>query len=86
MTGGVVAVAVYAATLRITKLITIPIKGYGSALITVAGAAYGEKDYTKFDKSFKYTMNISIIVTFLLVIIFYIFTPQICSLFSSGNT
>ena len=85
-TAGTAAVAAYTAALRLIQIANIPIMGLGTALITVAGAAYGEKDYTKFDKSFKYTMNISIIVTFLLVIIFYIFTPQICSLFSSGNT
>lgn len=86
MTGGVVAVAVYAATLRITKLITIPIKGYGSALITVAGAAYGAHNYEKLKNAFTYTLKMGLIITTVMVILFYIFAPQISMIFAFGSS
>lgn len=41
------AVAVYTASMRIVSMAMIPLMGIATALLTVAGAAYGARNYEK---------------------------------------
>ena len=42
---GTTAVAVYTASMRIVQMATIPLIGIGTAVLTVAGVAYGARNY-----------------------------------------
>lgn len=85
-TGGTVAVATYTAALRLIQIANIPLVGFGTALLTVAGAAYGAKNYQKLKNSFTYTLKLGLIATTAMVIIFYIFAPQISMVFAYSSS
>lgn len=85
-TAGTAAVATYTAALRLIQIANIPIMGLGTALITVAGAAYGAHNYEKLKNAFTYTLKMGLIVTTVMVILFYIFAPQISMIFAFGSS
>ncbi len=85
LSGGYLAVAAYSAVCRLTQLIIIPIKGLGVSMITLAGNMYGEKNYGKLKSTYFYTLKLSIIITTLLIVLSYVFAPQIGVLFASGD-
>ena len=71
MADGTTAVAVYTASMRIVQLAMIPLIGIGTAVLTVAGVAYGAHNYKK-----------GFAVSIALGIVIYIFSPQIASMFA----
>lgn len=83
---GTVAVAAYTATLRLIQLANIPLMGFGTALLTVAGAAYGAHNYTKVKNSFTYTLKLGLISSTAMIILFYIFAPQISMVFAYSSS
>lgn len=80
--GGTVAVAVYTAGMRILQLFMIPLIGLGTAILTVTGAAYGSHNYKKLEIGFNYTIILGFIISAALVLIMYIFAPQIALIFT----
>ncbi|MCI5867195.1 MAG: MATE family efflux transporter [Methanosphaera sp.] len=84
--GGVNGVATYAAVLRLIEVVDLPISGIGFALITVAGAAYGSKDFKKLKQSFGYGLKLTLTITTILVVIFLVFAPQLCTAFTNQQT
>ncbi len=76
------AVAVYTASMRIVSMAMIPLMGIATALLTVAGAAYGAKDYEKLKTSFLYSAKFAFVLSLILGIVVFIFAPQIAILFS----
>ncbi|MDL2246534.1 MATE family efflux transporter [Methanobrevibacter sp. OttesenSCG-928-K11] len=80
--GGTIAVAAYTAGMRIIQLAMIPIIGFGTAVLTVAGAAFGAHNYEKLETGFHYTIKIGFILSIILGAIMFIFAPQIALIFS----
>ena len=76
------AVAVYTASMRIVSMAMIPLMGIATALLTVAGAAYGARDYDKLKTSFIYSIKFGLVLSLILGAIVFIFAPQIALLFS----
>lgn len=75
-------VAIYTAAMRVVQMGMIPLMGFGTALLTVSGAAYGARNYKKMKLSFDYTVKLGFIISIILCIILYIFAPQVALLFS----
>ncbi|QUH22713.1 MATE family efflux transporter [Methanobacterium alkalithermotolerans] len=82
ITGGTDAVAIYTAGWRVVMVAIIPSAGIGTALITVAGAAYGAKMFDKLSISHLYSVKLSIKVALLLGVITYIFAPYMARIFA----
>ncbi len=86
---GTTAVAVYTAGWRIVSLGIIPALGIETAVLTVAGVAYGAKNYKNLLISCNYAIKLGVIISLVLAVITYIFAPNIAWLFAysanSGN-
>lgn len=86
MVAGTVAVATYTAGMRLIQLSMIPLIGFGTALLTVAGASYGARNYQKLQDSFFYTLKLGLIVSTVMAVIFYFFAPQISMIFAYSSS
>ena len=82
MAAGTTAVAVYTASMRIVQLCMIPLIGIGTAVLTVAGVAYGAHNYENLKTAHSYSIKIGFAISILLGAIMYIFAPQIATVFA----
>lgn len=84
---GTTAVAVYTAGWRIVSMGIIPALGIETAVLTVAGVAYGAKNYKNLDISCHYAIKLGVIISLVLAVVTYIFAPNIAWLFAySANS
>ena len=85
ITAGTDAVAVYTASMRIVQLCMIPLIGIGTAVLTVAGVAYGAHNYKNLKIGHSYSIKLGFAVSILLGAIMVIFSSQIATAFSYTN-
>ena len=79
---GTQAVAVYTASMRIVQLAMIPLIGIGTALLTVAGVAYGARNYRNLKTAHTYSIEIGYLISIVLAILMFVFSGQIAGIFS----
>jgi len=82
LAAGTTAVAVYTASMRIVQLCMIPLIGIGTAVLTVAGVAYGAHNYENLKTAHSYSIKIGFAVSIALGAIMFIFSNQIATVFS----
>ena len=63
LASGTAAVAVYTASMRIVQLAMIPLIGLGTAVLTVAGVAYGARNYTNLKTAHSYSIKVGFAVS-----------------------
>lgn len=79
---GTDAVAVYTASMRIVQLTMIPLIGIGTAVLTVAGVAYGAHNYKNLQTAHSYSIKIGFAISVLMGLLMFIFSSQIAAMFS----
>lgn len=79
---GTTAVAVYTASMRIVQMAMLPLLCIGIAVITVAGVAYGSRNYENLKISHSYSIKIGFLISIILGAIMFIFSSQIAGMFS----
>ncbi|MBR0271003.1 MAG: MATE family efflux transporter [Methanobrevibacter sp.] len=79
---GTTAVAVYTASMRIVQLAMIPLIGIGTAVLTVAGVAYGARNYENLKTAHSYSIKLGFALSITLGAIMFIFSAQIATMFS----
>lgn len=79
------AVACYTAGMRIVQLSMIPLIGLGTALLTVAGSAYGARDGDKLELSFSYCIKIGLCLSATMGILMYVFSNPLAFIFSYSS-
>ncbi|WP_394350711.1 MATE family efflux transporter [uncultured Methanobrevibacter sp.] len=79
---GTSAVAVYTSSLRIIQLGIIPLIGIGTAVLTVAGVAYGAHNYKNLQIGHSYSIKIGLIIAIIISALMVIFSNQIATAFS----
>jgi len=79
---GTFGVAVLTTGWRIATLATLPLVGIATAVVSVIGAAYGERKFKKLSTAFNYAVKIGLVVEILLAIAIFVFAPQITALFA----
>lgn len=79
---GTTAVAVYTASMRIVQLSMIPLIGLGTAVLTVAGVAYGAHNYNNLKTAHSYSIKVAFAISIALGAVMYIFSSQIATMFS----
>lgn len=84
--GGTVSVAVYTAGWRLVQIGIMPAIGIGTSAITVAGVAYGERDYNKLKTTLNYSVKIGFITALIVAVIFFIFSDQLAYMFSYSSS
>ena len=82
MAGGFSAVGSYTAAMRIVQFATLPLIAIGTAVLTVAGVAYGANNAENLKITHSYSIKISFAISIVIVILILLFSPQIASLFS----
>ena len=80
--GGTDSVAVYTSGMRVVSFLIIPVIGIATALLSICGAAYGERDGIKFREAFKYALKLGLKICIVLGVLLCIFSNQIALLFS----
>ena len=76
------AVAVYTASMRIVQLAMIPLIGLGTAVLTVAGVAYGARNYKNLKTSHSYAIKLGFAISIVLGAVMFVFSSQIATMFS----
>lgn len=76
------ALTVYSVPDNLMNLVVIPAMAIGSALVTVASSAYGQRDTSRMRGSFKAAMKIGLITVFVLAMIVELFPDQCLYIFS----
>jgi putative MATE family efflux protein len=84
--GGTDAVAVYASGWRIIDMLLIPLMAMSWAIVPVCAASYGAKRYDRVKIAYYYALKLMIIVMSVLMVLTYIFAPQICMLFTYSES
>ncbi len=79
-------VAAYTAAWSIIQVGIMPAVGIGTAAITIAGVAYGARDYEKLKAACFYAIKLGLIISFIITIILEIFAPQVAFIFSYSST
>ena len=79
---GTTAVAVYTASMRIVQLAMIPLIGLGTAVLTVAGVAYGARNHKNLKTAHSYSIKLGFAISILLGAVMFIFSSQIAAMFS----
>ena len=79
---GTTAVAVYTASMRIVQLAMIPLIGIGTAVLTVAGVAYGARNYENLKTAHSYSIKLGFLLSIALGAVMFIFSSQIAAMFS----
>lgn len=82
ITAGVDEVASFTITWRLITIAFIPCMAIGIATITVSGVAYGAKNWENFNETILYSTFISLIITVLICLFFFVFAQPICGAFN----
>ncbi|WP_458405521.1 MATE family efflux transporter [Methanobrevibacter sp.] len=82
MAADTTAVAVYTASMRIVQLAMIPLIGLGTAVLTVAGVAYGARNYENLKTAHSYSIKLGFAISIALGAVMFIFSSQIATMFS----
>ena len=82
---GTTAVAVYTSAARINQLAMIPLMGIGTAMLTVAGAAFGQRDYDKLEEAHSYSIKFGYMISIVLIFIMFFGSDYIALLFAYSD-
>jgi len=83
---GTTAVAVYTATWRLMSIGVIPTIGIATAAMTVAGAAYGAKNWNKLNTACSYSVRLGFIISLIITVLLFIFADYIAVIFAYSST
>ncbi len=79
-------VAVYATAWRITGIAVVPLIGISISLVSVSGAAFGEKNFKKAQNALIYALEVGILVETAIAFIVYFFAPEIAAVFTEAES
>jgi len=79
---GTDAVAIYTSGWRIVMFAVVPLIGIATSVVSVAGAAYGAREYGKIRVVHQYATTIGVIIALATSALTYLFAPQITALFT----
>jgi len=75
-------VAIFTAGWRVTTIAILPLMGIATAVVTVAGAAYGERSYKKLKLSLYHAIRYGLIFAIIISIVIFAFAPWIVYIFT----
>ncbi len=79
-------VAIYATGWRVASIAVTPLIGISIALISISGAAFGERDFKKAQNALIYAIKIGFLVEALIGVIVFQFAPEIAAVFTQAET
>lgn len=78
-------VAVYATAWRITSIAVSPLIGIAISMVSVSGAAFGERNYEKARSALIYATRTGFLVETAIAVAVYIFSPEIAAAFTQAE-
>ena len=78
-------IAVYTTGWRISTIAILPLLGIATAVVSVAGAAYGAKSYNKLKTALVYSIKIGLIIEIVIAFLIFILAPQITMVFTQAK-
>ena len=79
-----IAVAVFTAYYKLWSFSVMPVNGVAQSMIPVIGYNYGARDKKRLDFCISIVLKFSVIVSVLFAVVFWVFAPQLISLFDNG--
>nr|WP_048181152.1 MATE family efflux transporter [Methanosarcina siciliae] len=79
-------VAVYATGWRVASIAVAPLIGVSISVVSISGAAFGEKNFKKARHALIYATEIGFLAEALIGIAVYVFAPQITAVFTQAET
>jgi putative MATE family efflux protein len=79
---GTDAVAIYTSGWRIVMFAIVPLIGIATSVVSVAGAAYGAREYAKVRVIHQYAITIGVVIALATSVLTYLLAPQITALFT----
>ena len=79
-------VAIYTTGWRVSMIAILPTIGIATAVVSVAGAAYGAKAYDKLSISHLYAVKLGLIMEVIISLVTFIFAPQIAFVFTQAES
>jgi putative MATE family efflux protein len=80
--GGTDGVAIFTTGWRVVMFATLPLLGMATAVVSVTGAAFGGRAYTKLNTGYMYAIKIGVIIELVMAGLTYLLAPQIAWLFT----
>jgi putative MATE family efflux protein len=81
-TAGTDAVAIYTAGWRVVFFAIIPLVAIGTSVISVTGAAYGARQFTKIRTAHTFSITLGIAISLAVSVITFVFARQIATIFT----
>ncbi|RQD89112.1 MATE family efflux transporter, partial [Methanosalsum natronophilum] len=78
-------VAVYTVGWRIVTIAIAPLVGISTAVVTMSGYSFGEKNYDKLSFSHIYSMKTGIVVQTIIALLTFILAPQLAYIFTMSE-
>ncbi|MGA1793788.1 MAG: MATE family efflux transporter [Thermoplasmatota archaeon] len=75
-------VAIFTAGWRVTMIAVLPLMGIATAIVAVAGAAYGERSYRKLKLSLYHAIRYGLLFTVVISILVFLLAPWIAVIFT----
>ncbi|MGA1872210.1 MAG: MATE family efflux transporter [Thermoplasmatota archaeon] len=75
-------VAIFTAGWRVTMIALLPLMGIATAVVAVAGAAYGERSYRKLKLSLYHAIRYGLIFAVIISVLIFLFAPWIVIVFT----
>lgn len=79
-------VAIYATGWRVASIAVTPLIGISISLVSISGAAFGERNFKKAQNALIYATEIGFLVEALIGIAVYLFAPEIAAVFTQAET
>ncbi len=82
---GTDGVAIYQTGWKVATLATMPLIGIATAVISVTGAAYGAKEYTKLKTAYLYSIKLGLMIEIIIAIATFLLAPFIAASFTTSQ-
>ena len=79
-------IAIYTTGWRVTMIAILPTLGIATAIVSVSGAAYGAKAYSKLSIAHLYGVKLGLIMELAISAFTFIFAPQIAYIFTQAES
>jgi len=78
-------VAIYQTGWRVVTIAVLPLIGIATAVVSVTGAAYGAREYTKLKMSHQYAIKMGLVIEIVVALATFLLAPAIALVFSTGE-
>ncbi|MHB8103592.1 MAG: MATE family efflux transporter [Methanosarcina sp.] len=79
-------VAVYATAWRVASIAVAPLIGISISLVSISGAAFGERNFKKAQNALIYAIKVGFLVETAIAVVVYSFAPGIAAVFTSTES